>query len=65
VADPKTGENRSIPCAICRRPTIAKFHPFCSQRCADVDLGRWFAESYRIPASAPDPSNTDDDNSVG
>jgi endogenous inhibitor of DNA gyrase (YacG/DUF329 family) len=24
--------------------------PFCSRRCADVDLGRWLGEAYRLPA---------------
>ena len=24
--------------------------PFCSRRCADIDLGRWFQERYAIPA---------------
>ncbi len=24
--------------------------PFCSSRCAKVDLGRWFQEQYAIPA---------------
>ncbi len=28
--------------------------PFCSLRCADLDLARWFNESYRIPAEAVD-----------
>jgi endogenous inhibitor of DNA gyrase (YacG/DUF329 family) len=37
-----------------------KFRPFCSPRCAQIDLGRWFAEDYRIPASAPDPQTDDD-----
>jgi endogenous inhibitor of DNA gyrase (YacG/DUF329 family) len=39
--------------------------PFCSKRCADIDLGRWFTESYRIPASAPDASDADEDDSMG
>jgi endogenous inhibitor of DNA gyrase (YacG/DUF329 family) len=42
-----------------------KYRPFCSQRCADVDLGRWFSEDYRIPASPPDPQGSDDDNLMG
>lgn len=25
------------------------YRPFCSKRCADVDLGRWLKESYRVP----------------
>jgi hypothetical protein len=41
-------------CPICRKPAEAKFRPFCSARCADVDLGRWFTESYAVPAAAPD-----------
>ena len=28
---------------------MAEFKPFCSKRCADVDLGRWFNESYVVP----------------
>lgn len=37
-------------CPICRRPMTPKFRPFCSARCADVDLGRWFTEAYTAPA---------------
>lgn len=39
-----------MSCPICGKPTAAEYRPFCSRRCADVDLGRWLAESYRIPA---------------
>ena len=39
------------PCPICRREqAVAAYKPFCSKRCADVDLQRWFAGSYAIPA---------------
>ncbi len=50
----------SPPCPICRRPSAPALRPFCSQRCADVDLGRWFTESYRMPAR-PDPESGDDE----
>jgi len=40
---------RTAPCPICRKPVVDKFRPFCSKRCADVDLGRWLKESYRVP----------------
>ncbi|WP_409564368.1 DNA gyrase inhibitor YacG [Methylobacterium sp. J-076] len=40
---------RATPCPICRRPPVPEFSPFCSQRCADADLGRWFNERYAIP----------------
>ena len=45
---------RPRPCPICRKPADPRYRPFCSKRCADVDLGRWFGERYRIPAATPD-----------
>jgi endogenous inhibitor of DNA gyrase (YacG/DUF329 family) len=41
------------PCPICGKPRDAAFRPFCSKRCADVDLARWFRGDYAIPV-APD-----------
>jgi endogenous inhibitor of DNA gyrase (YacG/DUF329 family) len=29
----------------------SRFRPFCSRRCADVDLGRWLKGAYAIPAA--------------
>jgi len=40
---------RNRGCPTCGAPAAAEFKPFCSKRCADVDLGRWFNEGYRIP----------------
>ncbi len=37
-------------CAVCGKPQVAAFRPFCSKRCADLDLARWFKGSYAIPA---------------
>ena len=37
-----------IPCAICGKPRVEKFRPFCSKRCADVDLNRWFSGGYVV-----------------
>jgi endogenous inhibitor of DNA gyrase (YacG/DUF329 family) len=39
----------SSACPICRKPTEHAYRPFCSKRCADVDLQRWFTGSYAIP----------------
>ncbi len=39
------------PCAICGKPVDARYKPFCSKRCADVDLNRWLSGSYVIPGS--------------
>jgi uncharacterized protein len=43
-------------CPGCGKPRDAKFKPFCSKRCADVDLARWLNGSYAIPASEIDDS---------
>jgi endogenous inhibitor of DNA gyrase (YacG/DUF329 family) len=37
-------------CPICGRPAEADHRPFCSRRCADRDLQRWFSGAYAIPA---------------
>ena len=42
------------PCPICGKPATPDYRPFCSRRCADVDLGRWLTEGYRIPADSED-----------
>lgn len=41
-------------CAICGKPQDPKYRPFCSKRCADVDLNRWLSGGYAIPASEED-----------
>ena len=39
----------STGCAICGKPKDPAYRPFCSKRCADVDLSRWLNGSYAIP----------------
>ncbi len=41
-------------CPICGRTAAADFEPFCSKRCADVDLHRWLGEGYRVPVDVDD-----------
>ena len=41
-------------CPICGRPVETAFKPFCSKRCADIDLNRWLGGVYAIPAAEPD-----------
>ena len=36
-------------CPICRQPVAERFRPFCSRRCADIDLGRWLGGTYVVP----------------
>ena len=42
------------PCPICSKPAEEKWKPFCSKRCADVDLGRWLTGRYAVPATEDD-----------
>jgi len=48
------------PCPICQKPAMERFRPFCSARCKDVDLGRWFSGAYAIPAVESDDDTADD-----
>jgi endogenous inhibitor of DNA gyrase (YacG/DUF329 family) len=32
---------------------VPSYRPFCSARCRDIDLGRWFGEVYTVPAAEP------------
>ncbi len=41
-------------CPVCGKPSVVATRPFCSTRCADVDLGRWLTEQYRIPGPSAD-----------
>lgn len=57
------GDGRLRPCPICGRPAVAAYRPFCSKRCADVDLHRWLAGVYVLPAAEDEgtPSNGTDE----
>lgn len=43
-------KNGKIKCALCEKPVLEKYSPFCSKRCSDIDLGRWLKGEYAIPA---------------
>ena len=43
-------------CPICGEPAQGRFTPFCSKRCADIDLGRWLKGGYAIPGGAGGPA---------
>lgn len=61
-------EGASRRCAICGKLQDSRFKPFCSRRCADLDLSRWLGGRYVIPGRpadegdqpAPLPDETDD-----
>ena len=52
-------------CPICGKPVDAAYRPFCSRRCADVDLQRWLRGAYAVPAEeddgGPDDGDSDED----
>ena len=53
-------------CPLCTRPGTAQYRPFCSKRCADIDLGRWLKESYRVPTQeAPEDVDSPPDGASG
>ncbi|MFO1159048.1 MAG: DNA gyrase inhibitor YacG [Reyranellaceae bacterium] len=51
-------------CPVCSRPADPKYRPFCTKRCADIDLGRWLKEGYRFETDES-PSDEEKDGSRG
>ncbi|MBD3666178.1 DNA gyrase inhibitor YacG [Sulfitobacter aestuariivivens] len=43
-----------MTCPICNTETVQKYRPFCSRRCADVDLAKWMNGTYATPSRDPD-----------
>lgn len=43
-----------MSCPICERPVVADYRPFCSRRCADLDLAKWLNGSYAVPSDDPE-----------
>lgn len=43
-----------MTCPICANDTVAAYRPFCSKRCADLDLGKWLTGAYAIPSERED-----------
>ena len=41
-------ENTKVKCPICGKEPETRYAPFCSKKCADVDLGRWLKGSYVV-----------------
>ena len=47
-------------CPICGKPAERAFRPFCSRRCANVDLNRWLSGVYAVPVVEEDAGEADD-----
>ena len=48
-------------CPLCGRPAREPYRPFCSKRCADLDLARWLRGDYVIPGAPLEDLPDDDD----
>lgn len=51
---PSSADKNTGTCPICGKPLVEKYKPFCSSRCADVDLHRWLTGAYAIPVTEDD-----------
>lgn len=43
-----------MKCPICQKPANPEFRPFCSLRCADIDLGKWVSGDYAVASRDPE-----------
>ncbi len=48
-------------CPLCGKPAATPHRPFCSRRCAELDLGRWLDGRYRIPTEEGPGEAPDED----
>jgi endogenous inhibitor of DNA gyrase (YacG/DUF329 family) len=48
-------------CPICGKPSAPDRRPFCSKRCAEIDLGRWLKGAYTVPG---EPAGNIDDGTI-
>jgi uncharacterized protein len=55
-------ERKPPTCTLCDKPMDPKYRPFCSRRCADIDLHRWLSGTYAIPGDVlEDEGSSPDD----
>ena len=54
----RDGKRRTARCALCGKPVVESFRPFCSKRCAEIDLGRWLKGAYSVPGTSGEMSDT-------
>lgn len=58
---PSADELTGGKCPVCGKPAVRASRPFCSKRCADVDLGRWMSGGYVIAGGHSDADEDGDD----
>ena len=54
-----SGQN-NCKCPICGTKPIHKFRPFCSRRCADLDLSKWLNGNYSVPLNKLDEDDIEE-----
>jgi endogenous inhibitor of DNA gyrase (YacG/DUF329 family) len=57
------GPAKRPKCPICGKPRAEEHRPFCSKRCADVDLGRWLEGRYAVPGAPIAKTEAEEDES--
>lgn len=60
--NPVVPSPRAPECPICRKQPTVAYRPFCSKRCADIDLGRWVTGSYVIAGGDADSDEDGQEN---
>jgi endogenous inhibitor of DNA gyrase (YacG/DUF329 family) len=55
------GPAKGPKCPICGEPRVEEHRPFCSKRCADIDLGRWLEGRYAVPGASVATAENEDD----
>ena len=61
MASSKPAGDRRATCPICGSATEQAYRPFCSRRCADVDLSRWLRGAYAIPDAESEDGDSEPD----
>ena len=51
-------------CPICKKSTLPDYTPFCSKRCADVDLNRWLSDQYSVPGADDESADIPEDEAL-
>ena len=63
--EPAAASGRTPKCPVCRKSPVDTYRPFCSKRCANVDLGRWVTGSYVFPGGDSDSDEDGQENLPG
>lgn len=52
-----------MSCPICQKDTVVMYRPFCSKRCADIDLGKWMNGGYAVASTREEEADDEVDTS--